>query len=167
MHEATRILPKTCLALSWDQALLSLSWVSRFQAGKANRNVSHLVKYLCTCIEPELSNVINVMIVSSLACVLTWLPWHQTDLKLNTRALAATYLAFPVLLLNQRISLYNTGILRMWTDSGKISLYSVHGVPLTKNRLRGSFCRPQLRVVSRLNQTLKFCLLQNRDQRTL
>ena len=30
----TRILPKTCPTLSWDQALLSFSWVNRFQAGK-------------------------------------------------------------------------------------------------------------------------------------
>ena len=30
----TRILPKTCPTLSWDQALLSLSGVNRFQAGK-------------------------------------------------------------------------------------------------------------------------------------
>ena len=94
MDEATRILPKPCPALSWDQALLSLSWVKRFPAGKANPKVCHLVKYLCTCIEPELSNVINVMIVSSLTCVFTWLPWHQTDLKLNTRASMATYHAY-------------------------------------------------------------------------
>ena len=64
------------------------------------------------------------------------------DLKLNTRALAATYLAFPVLLLNQPFSLYNTGILRMSTDPGKVSLYSVHRVPLTKNRLRAPFDAP-------------------------
>ena len=62
---------------------ISLSWVKRFHAGKANRKVSHLVKYLCTCIQPELSNIINVMTVASLACVSTWLQWHQTDLKLN------------------------------------------------------------------------------------
>ena len=30
----TRILPKTCPALSWDQALLSFSWVNSFKAGK-------------------------------------------------------------------------------------------------------------------------------------
>ena len=37
-----------CPALSWDQALLSYSWVNRFQAGKVNRKDSHLVQYLCT-----------------------------------------------------------------------------------------------------------------------
>ena len=47
---STHILPKTCPALSWDQALLSISWVNRFQAGKANRKVSHIVQYLCNWI---------------------------------------------------------------------------------------------------------------------
>ena len=89
----TLILLKTCPGLSWDQALLSFSWVNRFQAGKANRKFSHLVHYLfswitCACE----SNVI--MIVASLACALTWLPWHHTDLKLNNRAFAATWHAY-------------------------------------------------------------------------
>ena len=44
----TCIIPKMCPALSWDQALLSYSWVNRFQAGKVNRKDSHLVQYLCT-----------------------------------------------------------------------------------------------------------------------
>ena len=34
------------------------------------------------------------MIVASLTCGFTWLPWHQTDLKLNTRAFEATYHAY-------------------------------------------------------------------------
>ena len=47
---SSRILPKTCPALSWDQALLSFSWVNRFQAGKANWKVHpFIVQYLCTC----------------------------------------------------------------------------------------------------------------------
>ena len=47
---SSRILPKTCPALSWDQALLSFSWVNRFQAGKANWKVPRfIVQYLCTC----------------------------------------------------------------------------------------------------------------------
>ena len=46
----TRILLKTCPALSWDQALLLGSWVNRFQAGKGNRKVAHLVQYLWTWI---------------------------------------------------------------------------------------------------------------------
>ena len=44
----TCIISKMCPALSWDQALLSYSWVNRFQAGKVNRKDSHLVQYLCT-----------------------------------------------------------------------------------------------------------------------
>ena len=47
---SSRILLKTCPALSWDQALLSFSWVNRFQAGKANWKVyNFIVQYLCTC----------------------------------------------------------------------------------------------------------------------
>ena len=47
---SSRILSKTCPALSWDQALLSFSWVNRFQAGKANWKVPpFIVQYLCTC----------------------------------------------------------------------------------------------------------------------
>ena len=96
----TRILLETCPGLSWDQALRSFSWVNTFQADQANRKFSHLV---CE------SNVI--MIVASLACALTWLPWHtyilywlvptglfrdlkHTDLKLNNRAFAATWHAY-------------------------------------------------------------------------
>ena len=47
---AACISPKTCPALSWDQALLLSSWVKRFQGGKANRKVAHLVQDLCTSI---------------------------------------------------------------------------------------------------------------------
>ena len=55
----TSILPKTRLALSCDQALLSFSWVSRFPAGKANRKVSHLGQFgYCTCAH-ELRTVAN------------------------------------------------------------------------------------------------------------
>ena len=89
----TRILLETCPGLSWDQALRSFSWVNRFQADQANRKFSHLVHYLFTWITCACeSNVI--MIVASLACALTWLPWHHTDLKLNNRAFAATWHAY-------------------------------------------------------------------------
>ena len=47
---STRISPKTCPALSWDQALLLVSWENRFQAGKVNWKVAHLVQFLCTWI---------------------------------------------------------------------------------------------------------------------
>ena len=47
---AACISPKTCPALSWDQALLLSSWVKRFEGGKANRKVAHLVQDLCTSI---------------------------------------------------------------------------------------------------------------------
>ena len=41
-----------------------------------------------------LLNQVILVIVVPLACVFTWLPWHQTDLKLNTRASMATYHAY-------------------------------------------------------------------------
>ena len=64
---STRVLLKTCPALSWDQDLLSFSWVNRFQAEKGNRKVSHLVQFLFTCACES-----NVMIVASLAqCAFT------------------------------------------------------------------------------------------------
>ena len=73
-----RIFPTTRLVLSLEQALLSFSWVNRFPANS-------------TCV-PELRVLANrTMIVASLACAFTWLLWHQTDLKLNTSAFAATY----------------------------------------------------------------------------
>ena len=47
-----------------------------------------------TCV-PELRVLANrTMIVASLAGAFTWLLWHQTDLELNTRALAAIYHAY-------------------------------------------------------------------------
>ena len=52
------------------------------------------------------------MMFASLACTFTWLPWHQTNLKLNTRA-------FNVVLRSTHMSMQNTNIPRMWTDSGK------------------------------------------------
>ena len=76
------------------------------------------------CLRIDRNNV-----VASLLCAFTWLPWHQTDLKLNTR---------PSQPHTMHISRYITGIPRMWTESGK-SRYTVKRVPLTKNRLRGPF----------------------------
>ena len=62
------------------------------QQGKWNL-VSHWVQYLYTWITcPYELNVI--MIVATLACAFTWLPCHETDLKLNTKAFAATYYAY-------------------------------------------------------------------------
>ena len=42
----TRILPKTCPLLSWDQALLSFSWVKRFQPAKQIEK-SHIKNSTC------------------------------------------------------------------------------------------------------------------------
>ena len=54
---------------------------------------SHILYRTCV---PELRVLANrTMIVASLACAFTWLLWHQTDLELNTRALAAIYHAMP------------------------------------------------------------------------
>ena len=89
----TRILAKTCPALSWDQALLSLSWVNRFQARKANRKVlpfnAVLVYLNYVCMWIECNNLL-----------LHHLHVHSrdyrdiSDLKLNTRAFAARYHAY-------------------------------------------------------------------------
>ena len=92
---STLILPKTCPALSWDQALLSFFWVNRFRAGKANRKVSHLVQHLCTWITCACESTLT-MIVASLVSAFMWLPWYQTDLKRNTRAFEATYHAYQL-----------------------------------------------------------------------
>ena len=64
------------------------------------------------------------MIVVSLACAFTWLPWHQTDLKLNTRTFALSHF--------MHISTRNTGIPRRWTEI----LEKPFRVPLTKNSLQ-------------------------------
>ena len=76
---STRISPKTCPAVSWDQALLLSPWVNRFQALKANRRLPFravllYLNYLCLRIECV------IMIVASLACAFTWLLWHQRGL---------------------------------------------------------------------------------------
>ena len=68
------------------------------------------------------------MIVVSLACAFTWLPWHQTDLKLNTRTFALSH--------SMHISTRNTGIPRRWTEVLEKPCPSVYRVPLTKNSLQ-------------------------------
>ena len=100
-------------------------YVNRFQVGKANRKISHLLQYLCAWITCACKlNVI--MTVASLACALTSKTWHHMDLKLNTMAIAATLWLY--------ISQNNTGISTMWTYQEK-SCYTVNKVPLTKSRL--------------------------------
>ena len=68
------------------------------------------------------------MIVVSLACAFTWLPWHQTDLKLNTRTFALSH--------SMHISTRNTGIPRRWTEVLEKPCPSVYRVPLTRNSLQ-------------------------------
>ena len=70
----------------------------------------------------------RIMIVVSLACAFTWLPWHQTDLKLNTRTFALSH--------SMHISTRNTGIPRRWTEILEKPCSSVYNVPLTKNSLQ-------------------------------
>ena len=86
-----RIFHTTRLTLSWDQALLSFSW--KIENRPARRiEKSHIWYSICV---PELRVLANrTMIVASFACTFTWLLWHQTDLKLNTRTFAATYHAY-------------------------------------------------------------------------
>ena len=68
------------------------------------------------------------MIVVSLACAFTWLPWHQTDLKRNTRTFALSH--------SMHISTRNTGIPRRWTEILEKPCSSVYKVLLTKNSLQ-------------------------------
>ena len=68
------------------------------------------------------------MIVVSLAFAFTWLLWHQTDLKLNTRTFALSH--------SMHISRRNTGIPRRWTEILEKPCSSVYNVPLTKNSLQ-------------------------------
>ena len=70
----------------------------------------------------------RIMIVVSLACAFTWLPWHQTDLKFNTRTFALSH--------SMHISTRNTGIPRRWTEILEKPCSSVYKVPLTKNSLQ-------------------------------
>ena len=102
-----RIFPTTRLALSWDQALLSFSWVNGFPAGKANRKVSYLVQYLCTWITR------------------TWLLHHLHVLSRDYCDIRRTFNSTPgpSRPYTMHISRYNTGIPRMWTVLGKTSLY--------------------------------------------
>ena len=74
----------------------------------------------------ELAN--RIIIVVSLACAFTWLPWHQTDLKINTRTFALSH--------SMHISTRNTGIPRRWTEILEKPCCSVPKVPLTKNSLQ-------------------------------
>ena len=69
----------------------------------------------------------RIMIVVSLAYAFTWSPWHQTDLKLNTRTFALSH--------SMHISTRNTGIPRRWTETLEKPCSSVYKVPLTKNSL--------------------------------
>ena len=109
----TLTLSKTRPAISWDQALLSFSWVNRFPAAKANRKVSHfIVQYLCTWI----------------TCV-----YESINVCDITRTLNSTLR--PSRPHAMHIRWYNASIPRMKTDYGK-PRYTFYKVPLTKNSLR-------------------------------
>ena len=83
---------KKVIRCYWDRRRKETVKSPYKQQGKWNL-VSHWVQYLCTWITcPYKLNVI--MIVATLACAFTWLPCHQTDLKLNTKAFVATYYAY-------------------------------------------------------------------------
>ena len=70
----------------------------------------------------------RIRIVVSLICAFTWSPWHQTDLKLNTRTFALSH--------SMHITTRNTGIPRRWTETLEKPCSSVYKVPLTKNSLQ-------------------------------
>ena len=64
----TCILPKTCLGLSWDQALLSFSWVTKWNPGRQGESkilsFSTLLVYLnYVCLRIECNN----------DCCITWM----------------------------------------------------------------------------------------------
>ena len=86
---------------------------------------SSIPEYLnYVCLRIDRNNV-----VASLLCAFTWLPWHQTDLKLNTRP-------------SQPHTMTLVGTSRAFQECGQNrekSRYTVKRVPLTKNRLRGPF----------------------------
>ena len=111
----TRILAKTCPALSWDQALLSLCWVNR------NRKVlpfNAVLVYWITCACE--SNVI-------IYCCITCMCIHV--ITVTSRTLNST--PGPSRPHTVHIGRENMGISRMRTDRGK-SRYTVNKVPLTK-----------------------------------
>ena len=104
----TRILAKTCPALSWDQALLSLSWVNR------NRKVlpfNAVLVYWITCACE--SNVI-------IYCCITCMCIHV--ITVTSRTLNST--PGPLRPHTVHIGRENMGISRMRTDRGK-SRYTV------------------------------------------
>ena len=122
----TRMLPITCPALPWDQALLSFSWVNRFPAGKANRKVSFRTEFV----------YLNYVWLWIAEWFLHHLHVHSRDYCDIRRTLNST--PGPSRPNTMHISRHNTSIPRIWTDSGK-SRYTVHRVALTKNRLGAPF----------------------------
>ena len=105
----TCIISKTCLALSWEQTLLSYSWINRFQAGNLN--------HMCLLIECNNDCCITFMCIHGITVTsdepLTPGPPRPHAMHINPK---------------------NLGISRMWTDWGK-SHYTFSKVHLTKSRL--------------------------------
>ena len=109
----TIILSKTRPAISWDQALLSFSWVNRFPAAKANRKVSHfIVQYLCTWITCTCESINVCDITRTLNSTLR--PCGQ----------------MPCILAG------TTPASQEWRQIMEKPRYTVYEVPLTKNSLR-------------------------------
>ena len=124
----TRILPKTCPALSWDQALLSFSWVNWFQPSKANRKVSHLVQYLSTWITCACESTVIMLLHHFYV--------HSRDYRDIRRTLNST----PGLRSHIPCTLVGTSrAFQECEQNREKSRYTVKRVPLTKNRLRGPF----------------------------
>ena len=82
----TRILPKTCPLLSWDQALLSFSWVKRFQPARQIEK-SHIKNSTCV---PELH--VCERIECNSHCYITCTNLHEYTLDYHniTRTLNST-----------------------------------------------------------------------------
>ena len=125
---STRILPKTCPALSWDRALLSFSWINRFQPGKANRKTPHLVQYLSTWITCACESTVTML--------LHHLHVHSRDYRDIRRTLNSTpetSRPTPCMLVGTTRASHQCG------QSREKSRYTVKRVPLTKKRLRAPF----------------------------
>ena len=110
----------------WDQALLSFSWVSWFQPGKANRKVSHLVQYLSTWITSACESTVIMLLHHFYV--------HSRDYRDIRRNSTPGFLS--------HIPCTLVGMTRAFQECGQNrqkSRYTVKRVPLTKNRLRGAF----------------------------
>ena len=153
----TCILPKTCPAPSWDQTLLSFSWVKRFQAGKqAAQYPRQIDKHASNGSDTKSKNnernevqVFNFqdlyklklksIVISSthyfrtLAFLLALLHLSRTSTHAAIRSVSTGKKADHSHTMH--ISWKNNGILRTDREISRYTVHTVTKVPLTKSRL--------------------------------